>query len=62
MKIRVAKKSLDAPVEALFARSRFFILADPDTLEWETLDLSNTRFICERNCGRIVDKKPKQKA
>lgn len=36
--ISAAKKSLDAPVETLFGRSRFFILADPDTLEWESLD------------------------
>jgi len=37
-----ARKSLDAPVEGLFGRARFFILADPDTLEWEAMDnLSN---------------------
>jgi predicted Fe-Mo cluster-binding NifX family protein len=40
--ISTARKSLDAPVEGLFGRARFFILADPDTLEWEALDnLSN---------------------
>lgn len=36
--ISAASGSLDANVEPLFGRSRFFILADPDTLEWETLD------------------------
>lgn len=36
--ISAAKKSLDVPVEALFGRARFFILADPDTGEWEALD------------------------
>lgn len=37
--ISAAKKSLEAPLEALFGRARFFILADPVTLEWEA-------FIC----------------
>jgi predicted Fe-Mo cluster-binding NifX family protein len=36
--ISAATKSLDATVEQLFGRSRFFILADPDTMEWEALD------------------------
>ena len=36
--ISTARKSLDAPVEGLFGRARFFILADPDTLEWEAED------------------------
>lgn len=36
--ISAAKKSLDVPVEGLFGRARFFILADPDTGEWEALD------------------------
>jgi predicted Fe-Mo cluster-binding NifX family protein len=31
-------ESLDAKVQPLFGRSRFFILADPETLEWEVLD------------------------
>jgi predicted Fe-Mo cluster-binding NifX family protein len=31
-------KHLEAQVGPLFGRSRFFILVDPDTLEWETLD------------------------
>jgi len=36
--ISTARGSLDAPVEGLFGRARFFILADPDTLEWEAMD------------------------
>jgi predicted Fe-Mo cluster-binding NifX family protein len=36
--ISTASKSLDAPVEGLFGRARFFILADPETLEWEAID------------------------
>jgi predicted Fe-Mo cluster-binding NifX family protein len=36
--ISASKKSLDVPVGGLFGRSRFFILADPDTGEWEALD------------------------
>ena len=40
--ISASKKSLDVPVGGLFGRTRFFILADPDTGEWEALDnLSN---------------------
>jgi predicted Fe-Mo cluster-binding NifX family protein len=40
--ISAAKKSLDVPVEGLFGRARFFILADPDSGEWEAVDnLSN---------------------
>jgi predicted Fe-Mo cluster-binding NifX family protein len=31
-------KSLEAKVSPLFGRARFFILVDPDTLEWEALD------------------------
>jgi predicted Fe-Mo cluster-binding NifX family protein len=31
-------KNLEAEVGPLFGRARFFILVDPDTLEWETLD------------------------
>jgi predicted Fe-Mo cluster-binding NifX family protein len=36
--ISASQKSLDTPVEGLFGRSRFFILVDPETLEWEALD------------------------
>jgi len=36
--ISAARASLEANVEPLFGRSRFFVLADPDTLEWEALD------------------------
>ena len=36
--ISAAKKSLDIPVAGLFGRARFFILADPETGEWEALD------------------------
>jgi predicted Fe-Mo cluster-binding NifX family protein len=31
-------KNLEAEVGPLFGRARFFILVDPDTLEWEALD------------------------
>jgi predicted Fe-Mo cluster-binding NifX family protein len=31
-------KNLEAQVGPLFGRARFFILVDPDTLEWEALD------------------------
>jgi predicted Fe-Mo cluster-binding NifX family protein len=31
-------KNLEAKVGPLFGRARFFILVDPDTLEWEALD------------------------
>jgi predicted Fe-Mo cluster-binding NifX family protein len=36
--ISAARKSLDVPVEGLFGRTRFFILVDPDTGDWEGLD------------------------
>jgi len=36
--ISSAGENLDAKVQPLFGRSRFFILADPETLEWEALD------------------------
>jgi predicted Fe-Mo cluster-binding NifX family protein len=36
--ISTARKSLDARVEGLFGRARFFVLADPNTLEWEAID------------------------
>jgi predicted Fe-Mo cluster-binding NifX family protein len=36
--ISAAEKNLDTPVEAIFGRSRFFILVDPETMEWEALD------------------------
>ncbi|MHB8158814.1 MAG: NifB/NifX family molybdenum-iron cluster-binding protein, partial [Desulfocucumaceae bacterium] len=36
--ISAARKSLDVPVGGLFGRARFFILADPDTGDWEALD------------------------
>ena len=36
--ISCARGSLEAPVEGLFGRARFFILVDPETLEWEALD------------------------
>jgi predicted Fe-Mo cluster-binding NifX family protein len=36
--VSAATKSLEAKVEQLFGRSRFFILADPETMEWEALD------------------------
>ena len=40
--VSASKKSLDGPVGGLFGRARFFILADPETGEWEALDnLSN---------------------
>ena len=39
--ISSAGESLDAKVQPLFGRSRFFILADPETLEWEVLDNLN---------------------
>lgn len=31
-------RHLEAQVGPLFGRARFFILVDPDTLEWEALD------------------------
>jgi predicted Fe-Mo cluster-binding NifX family protein len=31
-------ENLEAQVGPLFGRARFFILVDPDTLEWEPLD------------------------
>jgi predicted Fe-Mo cluster-binding NifX family protein len=31
-------KSLEAKVGSLFGRARFFIIVDPDMLEWEALD------------------------
>lgn len=36
--VSTSRKSIEAQVEGLFGRSRFFILVDPDTMEWEALD------------------------
>lgn len=36
--ISSARASLNAPVEGLFGRARFFILVNPETMEWEALD------------------------
>lgn len=58
--ISAAKKSLDVPVEGLFGRSRFFILADPDTGDWEALDnlpnLSATQLIGVTTARSLVRK------
>lgn len=58
--ISTARKSLDAPVEGLFGRSRFFILVDPDTLEWEALDnlhnLSGSQLIGVATARNLVQK------
>lgn len=72
--ISAAKKSLEAPVEALFGRARFFILADPVTLEWEALDnlpnLSSNQMIgvmaakslVRKNIGTVMTGKCGSKA
>ena len=58
--ISAASGSLDANVEPLFGRSRFFILADPDTLEWETLDntpsLSSQQLVGMSTARNLVRK------
>jgi predicted Fe-Mo cluster-binding NifX family protein len=36
--VSASKKSLDGLVGGVFGRARFFILADPETGEWEALD------------------------
>ena len=58
--ISIAKESLDAPVEALFGRARFFILADPGTMEWEALDnlssLSANQLVGVMAAQRLVRK------
>ncbi len=51
-------KSLEAKVGPLFGRARFFILIDPDTLEWEAWDnlatLSATQGIGIMAANRLV--------
>lgn len=42
--LSTSRKSLEARVEGLFGRARFFILVDPDTLEWEVLDNMKNLF------------------
>ena len=58
--ISAASESLDAKVEPLFGRSRYFILADPDTLEWEPLDntpsLSSQQMIGKTTALNLVRK------
>jgi predicted Fe-Mo cluster-binding NifX family protein len=58
--ISTAQESLDAPVEALFGRARFFILADPGTMEWEALDnlpsLSANQLVGVMTAQRLVRK------
>jgi len=58
--VSAAKKSLDVPVEGLFGRSRFFILVDPDTGEWEALDnlsnLSATQLVGVATAQNLVRK------
>lgn len=36
--VTATNKSLDAPVGPRFARERYVILGDPETLEWEAVD------------------------
>lgn len=58
--VSASKKGLDNPVGGLFGRARFFILADPDTGEWEALDnlsnLSAGQLIGVATAGTLVRK------
>jgi predicted Fe-Mo cluster-binding NifX family protein len=51
-------ENLEAKVAPLFGRARFFIIVDPDTLEWETWDnignLSATQGIGITTANRLV--------
>ena len=53
-------QSLEAKVSPLFGRARFFILVDPNTLEWEALDnlanLSNAQGIGVAVANHLVRK------
>jgi predicted Fe-Mo cluster-binding NifX family protein len=72
--ISTSRRSLDAPVEGLFGRSRFFILADPDTLEWEAMDnignisgnqsigIATARSLVKRNIQTVMTGKCGPKA
>jgi predicted Fe-Mo cluster-binding NifX family protein len=72
--ISTARESLDAPVEGLFGRARFFILADPDTLEWEAMDnlpnisgnqligITTARTLVRRNIQTVMTGKCGSKA
>jgi predicted Fe-Mo cluster-binding NifX family protein len=69
-----SKRSLEAPVEGLFGRSRFFILVDPDTLEWEALDnmknlssqsmvgVATARTLLQKNIQTVITGKCGSKA
>ena len=58
--ISAARKSLDVPVGGLFGRARFFILADPDTGDWEALDnlpnLSSCQLVGVNTAQSLVRK------
>jgi predicted Fe-Mo cluster-binding NifX family protein len=72
--VSTARKSLDAPVGALFGRARFFILADPGNLEWEVLDnlpnlsvnqligITTARNLVQRNIKTVITGKCGSKA
>ena len=72
--VSASKKNLDGPVGGVFGRARFFILADPETGEWEALDnLSNlfarqqigvntAQAIIERNIRTVMTGKCGAKA
>ncbi|MFZ5451208.1 MAG: NifB/NifX family molybdenum-iron cluster-binding protein [Thermodesulfobacteriota bacterium] len=72
--VSASKKSLDCPIGGLFGRTRFFILADPDTGEWEALDnlssllarqqvgVTTAQAIIEKNIKTVVTGKCGAKA
>ncbi|MFP3867173.1 MAG: NifB/NifX family molybdenum-iron cluster-binding protein [Desulfobacteraceae bacterium] len=36
--VSATEKSLDSPVDPRFGRAKYFIVVDPETMEWEALD------------------------
>ncbi|OPX19166.1 MAG: dinitrogenase iron-molybdenum cofactor biosynthesis protein [Desulfobacca sp. 4484_104] len=36
--VSATEKSLDSPVDLRFGRAKYFVIVDPETMDWEALD------------------------